>query len=162
MVRMARSTDREWKAHGACQRHPDPSVWFPERGENLKTIEAKRWCDVCVVKRTCLEHAVLTVQNFGIWGGCGEPGRRFLRRLNRACPHPGEGQQEGCSCDYCCTFEEHWTRLEVTAETGRGPSPAWNINGPGARHGTRACAKRGCDRPECRAALRRDEEVGAA
>lgn len=175
MVHMASSTRRDWIGDAACKNHPDPSIFFPKRGENDKTLEAQRVCDSCPVQRQCLEEAVLNVTPFGLYGGAGEPVRRHLRRLNLnrmededgeqlvTCAHPGERSREGCGCVYCSMLADHFERLSVLAETGRGPSPAWNINGPRARHGTRACAKRGCDRRECRMTLRSDyEEAGAA
>jgi WhiB family redox-sensing transcriptional regulator len=136
-----------WQDRASCQHH-DPSLWFPERGANVKTLEAKRICNGCSVKEPCLVAAVVKPQ-FGIWGGAGDRVHRFLRRLLRESPHPKDPAKRGCPCPYCATVADHWRRLEVLAETGRGPSPAMNTNGPGARHGQIATYKRGCDCKRC-------------
>jgi hypothetical protein len=136
-----------WQDRASCKTH-DPTMWFPERGENVKTLKAKRICNSCEVKERCLVAAVVKPQS-GIWGGTGDRVHRFLRRLLRESPHPKEPMKRGCPCPYCATVADHWRRLEVLAETGRGPSPALNTNGPGARHGQVATYKRGCDCPPC-------------
>jgi WhiB family redox-sensing transcriptional regulator len=136
-----------WQDDASCQHH-DPSLWFPERGDNAKTLEAKRICNGCPVREPCLVAAVVKPQ-FGIWGGAGDRVHRFLRRLLRESPHPEDPMRQGCPCPYCATVADHWRRLAVLAETGRGPSPAWNTNGPGAKHGEIATYKRGCICKKC-------------
>lgn len=66
-----------WVEHGLCQGHPNPSLWFPERGESV--AEAKAICRVCPVKGDCLEHALRHRERHGIWGGRSERERRRLR-----------------------------------------------------------------------------------
>jgi len=43
-------------------------------------IEAKRVCEECAVKQDCLEFALETNQDCGIWGGTSEDERRQIRR----------------------------------------------------------------------------------
>lgn len=70
-----------WWAHANCL-GTDPSLYFPERGES--TREAKEVCQGCVVRDTCLEHAIEHNERFGIWGGLSERERRRLRRQRAA------------------------------------------------------------------------------
>lgn len=145
-----------WQAKAKCK-DQDMNDWFPERGDSV--IEAQRVCNSCPVKYDCLDHAVTKPEHYGIWAGGGERPRKFLRRLRRDGPHPDQSVVFGCSCEYCTHVRDHFQRLKVLAQTGRGPSPAWNTNGPNARHRTKACAKRGCDRAECRAMLRPERKA---
>ena len=55
----------------------DPDLFFPERGAS--TREAKEVCRGCVVREQCLEFALLTNQESGIWGGLSEDERRKVR-----------------------------------------------------------------------------------
>ena len=45
--------------------------------------EAKAICNECVVKIDCLEYAILTNQDSGVWGGTTEEERKSLRREYR-------------------------------------------------------------------------------
>jgi hypothetical protein len=155
--------DRLWKDDAACKdaSHAvkftrangttyvaDP--WFPRRGENEAALYAKRVCSGCPVRADCLQDAVMGPWDlYGIWAGAGESKRRIIRRVKKTSPHPSSVMKQDCDCDLCELVEDYWRRLEVTAETGRGPSPAWNINGPRATHGSIASYRRGCLCPEC-------------
>jgi hypothetical protein len=155
--------DRLWKDDAACKdaSHAvkftrtngmtyvaDP--WFPQRGQNEAGMYAKRVCASCPVKVDCLQDSVMGPWDlFGIWAGGGEPLRRILRRLKRESPHPWSVMEQDCDCNLCQLVASYWERLDFTAKNGRGPSPAMNINGPGATHGTIASYKRGCTCRKC-------------
>ena len=61
----------------------DPDLFFPigTTGPALEQIEAaKSICRVCQVREGCLEYALSTNQEAGIWGGTSEEERRKLRK----------------------------------------------------------------------------------
>jgi WhiB family redox-sensing transcriptional regulator len=71
-----------WRADAAC-RDTSPDLFFPvgTTGPALEQIAtAKRVCDVCDVKKDCLDYALATNQDSGIWGGTSEEERRVIRR----------------------------------------------------------------------------------
>ena len=71
-----------WRARSAC-RDSDPDVFFPigSTGMALEQIEtAKRICTACQVTEECLEFALATNQEAGVWGGTTEEERRKLRK----------------------------------------------------------------------------------
>lgn len=76
----------EWRQDAAC-RDLDPDLFFPigVTGPAVAQIaEAKSVCSSCPVADECLEFAITTNQEFGIWGGKTEDERRALRRQWRA------------------------------------------------------------------------------
>jgi len=79
---MALSQVDEWRDRAAC-RDMDPDLFFPigTTGPALDQIEAaKGICRVCPVKDPCLEYALATNQEAGIWGATSEEERRKLRK----------------------------------------------------------------------------------
>ncbi len=71
-----------WRNRSAC-RDSDPDVFFPigSTGPALEQIEtAQRICTACTVRDECLEFALATNQEAGIWGGTTEEERRKLRK----------------------------------------------------------------------------------
>jgi len=71
-----------WRDHAAC-RDTDPELFFPvgTTGNALVQIElAKSVCRGCEARLDCLEFALSTNQDSGIWGGASEEERRKLRR----------------------------------------------------------------------------------
>ena len=65
----------------------DPELFFPigTAGPALLQLErAKQVCAGCQVRISCLDWALATGQDAGVWGGTGEDERRALRRLRRA------------------------------------------------------------------------------
>lgn len=66
-----------WQDQGNCL-GVDPDLFFPERGAS--TREAKEVCRGCVVRKDCLEYALVGGEKFGIWGGLSERERKLLRR----------------------------------------------------------------------------------
>lgn len=74
-----------WRHQAAC-RHTEPDLFFPvgSTGEAVGHIEAaKAVCRSCPVQEPCLQFALETNQEAGIWGGTDEDERRRLRRLGR-------------------------------------------------------------------------------
>ena len=69
-----------WRDKAAC-RSADPNLFFPpERGGKAQAGKAKAICAGCPVRKDCLEFALDTSQEYGIWGGYDEDERRPLRR----------------------------------------------------------------------------------
>ena len=72
----------DWRAASACN-DEDPELFFPigTTGPAVEqAIVAKRICAVCEVREQCLEYAIETNQDSGIWGGMTEDERRTLKR----------------------------------------------------------------------------------
>ncbi|MFP5310323.1 MAG: WhiB family transcriptional regulator [Actinomycetes bacterium] len=72
----------DWRSRSAC-RDEDPELFFPigTTGPAVEqTDAAKRICMRCDVREECLEFALATNQDAGIWGGLNEDERRTLRR----------------------------------------------------------------------------------
>jgi WhiB family redox-sensing transcriptional regulator len=71
-----------WRSDAAC-RDTDPDLFFPvgTTGPALEQIAtAQRVCQACLVQSDCLEFALMTNQDSGIWGGTSEDDRRKLRK----------------------------------------------------------------------------------
>ena len=76
------SADYTWRRSALC-RDTDPELFFPigTTGQALLQISrAKEVCCECTVKTECLEFAIETNQDCGIWGGTSEDERRNIRR----------------------------------------------------------------------------------
>ena len=72
----------DWRAKASC-RSIDPDLFFPvgTTGMALSQIDqAKAVCRGCVSRQPCLEFALATNQESGIWGGTAEDERRKLRK----------------------------------------------------------------------------------
>jgi WhiB family redox-sensing transcriptional regulator len=72
----------DWRANSSC-RDTDPDLFFPvgTTGAALDQIAAaKAVCETCDAKAPCLEFALTTNQDSGVWGGTSEEERRKLRR----------------------------------------------------------------------------------
>ncbi len=68
---------------GAC-RNEEPNTFFYDEGmKGLRKLERKRAaqaiCSTCVVQSQCLEYSVLSVEEYGVWGGVDEDERKKLR-----------------------------------------------------------------------------------
>lgn len=76
------SADYSWRTRATCK-DTDPELFFPvgTTGQALLQIDrAKEVCDDCPVKIECLDFAIATNQDSGIWGGTSEEERRDIRR----------------------------------------------------------------------------------
>ena len=80
--RSLNTANDSWRANSAC-RDTDPDLFFPvgTTGLALEQIAAaKAVCDTCEAKEPCLQFALSTNQDSGVWGGTSEEERRKLRR----------------------------------------------------------------------------------
>jgi WhiB family redox-sensing transcriptional regulator len=71
-----------WRTRAAC-RDSDPELFFPigSTGMALDQIRAaKAVCDQCTTRKPCLDFAIATNQEAGVWGGLSEDERRRLRK----------------------------------------------------------------------------------
>lgn len=71
-----------WRSLAAC-RDTDPDLFFPvgTTGPAIEQINnAKAVCADCEVRQPCLEFALTTNQDSGVWGGTSEEERRKLRK----------------------------------------------------------------------------------
>ena len=72
----------DWRRRAAC-RDTDPDLFFPvgTTGIALDQIAAaKAVCRSCEAQAECLEFALATNQESGVWGGTSEEERRKLRK----------------------------------------------------------------------------------
>jgi len=75
-------TITDWRELAAC-RDSDPTLFFPigTTGAAIEQIEkAKAICLECSVREECLNYALETNQEAGVWGGYAEDERRRLRK----------------------------------------------------------------------------------
>ena len=79
-----------WRAAAAC-RQQDPRTFFPVGATGPAVGEiaaAKTVCRSCPVRLSCLHFALVTNQEYGVWGGHDEEERRELRRRWRRLGRP--------------------------------------------------------------------------
>jgi WhiB family redox-sensing transcriptional regulator len=75
----------EWLERALCI-DEDPELFFPvgTTGPAIPQIAAaKQVCLRCPVRVTCLDWALDTSQDAGVWGGLDEEERRTIRRARR-------------------------------------------------------------------------------
>ena len=78
--------NRDWREAASCK-DVDTNLFFPTglTGYAIdQTNVAKALCNDCSVRPQCLEFALRTNQDHGVWGGATEDERRVLRRQRRA------------------------------------------------------------------------------
>ena len=76
------AADADWRDDALC-RNTDPELFFPvgTTGNALVQIDhAKEVCGECPSSDGCLDFALDTNQDSGIWGGLTEEERRVIRR----------------------------------------------------------------------------------
>jgi WhiB family redox-sensing transcriptional regulator len=74
-----------WWDQAEC-RNTDPGLFFPvgTTGLAIDQIDAaKGVCHGCHARELCLEFALKTNQDAGVWGGTSEEERRDIRRARR-------------------------------------------------------------------------------
>ena len=69
-----------WREQAACL-GVDTAVFFPD--SDAAADEAKAICAICPVRTECLEWALSSRQEDGVWGGLTDNERRRLRRRRR-------------------------------------------------------------------------------
>jgi len=75
-------TITDWRELAMC-RDSEPNLFFPigSTGPALEQIDGARTiCLQCSVKEECLNYALETNQEAGVWGGYAEDERRRLRK----------------------------------------------------------------------------------
>ncbi|HXF73738.1 MAG TPA: WhiB family transcriptional regulator [Actinomycetota bacterium] len=75
----------DWIRRARC-RDEDPELFFPigTTGPAASQLaRAKAICRLCPVRLECLEWALETGQDAGVWGGLSEEERRALRRVGK-------------------------------------------------------------------------------
>jgi WhiB family transcriptional regulator, redox-sensing transcriptional regulator len=75
----------DWRGRAACT-NEDPELFFPigTTGPAVEQADAaKRICATCEVREECLEFAIATNQDAGVWGGLTEDERRTLKRARQ-------------------------------------------------------------------------------
>src|ERR1700684_810823 len=83
--------DADWRSNAAC-RDTEPELFFPVGTTGMATDQiesAKRVCDHCDAQKACLEFALATNQESGVWGGTTEDERRKLRKQWLGARPPG-------------------------------------------------------------------------
>lgn len=76
--------EEDWRHKAAC-RWEDPELFFPVGMGGpaiLQVAQAKSVCHGCPVASDCLDWALKTGQDAGVWGGMSEDERRALKRRN--------------------------------------------------------------------------------
>lgn len=72
-----------WRELGRCK-GADPEIFYPEDDEDPGDA-AKAICANCPVREPCLEHAIVSREKVGVWGGyTARERRRLVRRRRRA------------------------------------------------------------------------------
>lgn len=72
----------DWRHHAAC-RDEDPELFFPIGTSGpavLQTEQAKAVCRRCSATDECLQWAIESGQDAGVWGGMSEEERRAAKR----------------------------------------------------------------------------------
>jgi len=75
----------DWRKEARC-RDTDPGLFFPIGTTGLaidQIAAAKAVCTECACREACLEFALSTNQDTGVWGGTSEEERRVIRRRRR-------------------------------------------------------------------------------
>ena len=75
-------TITDWRELGAC-RDSEPDLFFPVGTTGIAAIQIRQAvaiCATCSIQDECLQYALETNQEAGIWGGYPEEDRRRLRK----------------------------------------------------------------------------------
>ncbi len=83
------SAESDWRQRASCRDHPDPDLFFPigNTGPAADQIEAaKQICTPCAVRHHCLDWALRTNQDTGVWGGLSEDERKAVIKERRRQP----------------------------------------------------------------------------
>lgn len=75
----------DWRNEASCK-DADPDLFFPigTTGAAVGQVDmARRICASCLVREPCLEFALASNQDAGVWGGLTEDERRTLKRARQ-------------------------------------------------------------------------------
>lgn len=84
---------KHWADERAC-RDEDPETFFPPGRATHMIARAQRICGRCPVRAECLNEALETEQDFGVWGGLSEFERRRLHGRRPTHPVPTSRAEE--------------------------------------------------------------------
>ena len=74
-----------WGEYAKCKGQPQ-EWWYVEdlgsREGRMFTRQAKALCDICLVRKNCLDYANTNEESFGVWGGL-TPKERGYKRTGR-------------------------------------------------------------------------------
>jgi|FLOH01.1.fsa_nt_gi WhiB family transcriptional regulator, redox-sensing transcriptional regulator len=73
-------SETAWMADGNCRLHP-PATFFPSDGVGVD--RARKICKECPVVGQCLEYALDSRIDHGVWGACSERERRRILKRRR-------------------------------------------------------------------------------
>ena len=76
-----------WMQDGECRNYP-PAAFFPSDGVGVDA--ARRICATCKVQSACLEYALTSRIDHGVWGGCSERERRRILKRRRDAAAPAD------------------------------------------------------------------------
>jgi len=79
-----------WWMEGVCSQF-DPDLFHPNKGKMEKDRDPRLVCQVCPVQHECLEWALETNQQWGVWGGKTERERRTIRKARKDAMGNGNG-----------------------------------------------------------------------
>lgn len=82
VTRPATPNEHNWRSYAACTGQ-DPEMWFPIGDNNAaraQADEAKAVCRRCPAQEWCLQWALETRQDTGVWGGLTEQERFRVHR----------------------------------------------------------------------------------
>ena len=68
-----------WYRDARCAEEDVSKTWF-HSGDLREVNHAKRVCQGCPVRQECLEYALTTPDQWGVWGGLSERERRVILR----------------------------------------------------------------------------------
>lgn len=80
------AADYSWRDVALC-RDTDPELFFPVGTTGMALVQidkAKQVCGECAARVECLDFALATNQDSGVWGGLSEEERRVIRRQRAA------------------------------------------------------------------------------
>ncbi|VAW09029.1 hypothetical protein MNBD_ACTINO01-2354 [hydrothermal vent metagenome] len=72
--------ERPWAVFAACTGTPDVSFFPQSKAEERAAIAI---CAICPVREDCLDHAIVTKERFGVWGGLNGKERRRVSRIGQ-------------------------------------------------------------------------------
>ncbi|MEV0616109.1 WhiB family transcriptional regulator [Nonomuraea sp. NPDC050404] len=74
-------TDRAY-CRELVRRGVDPDTWWPigQDADGPEVTKAKRYCVACPARQECLDYALRTGQDHGVWGGLTARERRDLAK----------------------------------------------------------------------------------
>lgn len=75
----------DWRNEASCK-DANPDLFFPigTTGAAVGQVDmARRICGSCLVREPCLEFALASNQDAGVWGGLTEDERRTLKRARQ-------------------------------------------------------------------------------